>query len=218
MIRDAIRRRRGPGAGASAIDELAERLVREERARAQFVGKVSHELRTPLTVIKGYVYTLSRAESDPAKAAKLEVINGECERLAYLIEDLLELSRARAGELRVHSEAFRLERCVCEVAERMQILAHQRGIRVRVEWCETDGVVRGDEHRLRQVFTNLITKGNESVAAEGQRQSASGRERPSSRRSSLPAWWPVVPPLGSDDEDPAPARARHSRSRHRAPR
>ena len=40
---------------------------------------------TPLTVIKGYVYTLHRAESDPAKAAKLDVINGECERLGYLI-------------------------------------------------------------------------------------------------------------------------------------
>jgi hypothetical protein len=48
----------------------------------------------PLIVIKGYVYTLHRAEYDPAKAAKLDVIDGECERLGYLIEDLLELSRA----------------------------------------------------------------------------------------------------------------------------
>jgi signal transduction histidine kinase len=43
------------------------------------------------------VYTLQRTERDPAKLARLDVINGECERLAYLVENLLELSRARAG-------------------------------------------------------------------------------------------------------------------------
>jgi signal transduction histidine kinase len=48
-------------------------------------------------VIKGYVYTLQRTEQDPARLARLDVINGECERLTYLMEDLLELSRARAG-------------------------------------------------------------------------------------------------------------------------
>jgi signal transduction histidine kinase len=47
----------------------------------------------PLTVVKGYVFTLQRSEHDPDRLAKLEVINGECERLAYLVEDLLELSR-----------------------------------------------------------------------------------------------------------------------------
>ncbi|MFL5830207.1 MAG: hypothetical protein ACJ76X_09850, partial [Solirubrobacteraceae bacterium] len=47
--------------------------------------------------MKGYVYTLHRSECDPVKAVKLDVIDGECEQLGYLIEDLLELSRARAG-------------------------------------------------------------------------------------------------------------------------
>ena len=81
---------------AASVNGMAARLAREGHARASFIGKVSHELRTPLTVIKGYVYTLRRAEDDPVKAGRLDVINGECERLAYLVEDLLELSR-RAG-------------------------------------------------------------------------------------------------------------------------
>jgi signal transduction histidine kinase len=161
MIRDAIRRRRGPAAGGepAAVDDLAAAVAREERARAEFVSKVSHELRTPLTVIKGYVYTLGRAESDPDKVAKLEVINGECERLAYLIEDLLELSRARAGELRVQAETFPLERCVREVAERLETVARERRVRVRLDWCGNGGEVRGDENRMRQIFANLLTNG-----------------------------------------------------------
>ena len=161
MIRDALRRRRGDVDERlqASVDELSTLLAREERARAEFIGKVSHELRTPLTVIKGYVYTLHRAESDPAKAAKLDVIDGECERLGYLIEDLLELSRARAGELRVHAEVFPLERCVSEVAERLQTVAERGGVRVRLDWSCNGGLVRGDQNRVRQIFANLITNG-----------------------------------------------------------
>jgi signal transduction histidine kinase len=112
-----------------------------------------------LTVIKGHVYTLSRSEADPDKAAKLEVINGECERLSYLVEDLLELSRVRAGELRVQTEAFPLERCVAEVAERLRRVAEQRSVHVRVDWRCIAALVQGDENRVRQIFANLITNG-----------------------------------------------------------
>ena len=160
MIREALFRRRSrPAERQASVGELSALLAREERARAEFIGKVSHELRTPLTVIKGYVYTLHRSESDPAKAAKLDVINGECERLGYLIEDLLELSRARAGELRVQSETFPLEECIGEVAERLSAVAEQRGVRVRVDWRCNGGRVRGDQNRVRQIFANLITNG-----------------------------------------------------------
>jgi signal transduction histidine kinase len=161
MIRGALRRRRGhvDERLQASVEELSTALAREERARAEFIGKVSHELRTPLTVIKGYVYTLHRAESDPAKAAKLDVIDGECERLGYLIQDLLELSRARAGELRVHAEVFPLERCVNEVAERLQTVADRGNVKVRLDWSCNGGLVRGDENRVRQIFANLITNG-----------------------------------------------------------
>jgi len=161
VIRDALRRRRGEVDERlqASVEELSTLLAREGRARAEFIGKVSHELRTPLTVIKGYVYTLHRSESDPAKAAKLDVINGECERLGYLIEDLLELSRARAGELRVQADAFPLEQCISEVAERLHTVAEQRSVRVRLDWSCNGGQVRGDQNRVRQIFANLITNG-----------------------------------------------------------
>ena len=60
---------------------MAEELALEGHARARFIGRVSHELRTPITVIKGYVYTLGRTQTDSDLLAKLDVINGECERL-----------------------------------------------------------------------------------------------------------------------------------------
>jgi two-component system, OmpR family, sensor histidine kinase BaeS len=150
------------------VEEMAERLAQEEHTRARFISKVSHELRTPLTVIKGYVYTLQRAEQDPAKLARLDVINGECERLAYLVEDLLELSRARAGELRVASEAFPLRACVEEVVESLRTVAEQRQIEVELEWRADGELVMGDRNRVRQVFANLLTNGLKYAPAESQ--------------------------------------------------
>jgi signal transduction histidine kinase len=149
------------------VEEMADRLALEEHSRARFISKVSHELRTPLTVIKGYVYTLQRSETDPAKLARLDVINGECERLTYLVEDLLQLSRARAGELRVAAEPFPLRACVEEVVESLRTVADQRQVVVEVAWRADGELVMGDRNRIRQVFANLLTNGLKYSPADG---------------------------------------------------
>ena len=144
---------------AESVNGLAARVAREGHSRANFIGKVSHELRTPLTVIKGYVYTLQRTEDDAARAAKLDVINSECERLAYLVEDLLELSRAQAGELRISAALFPLQSCVEEVTQRLHGPAAQQDVGLELEWEAGDARVMADENRVRQILVNLITNG-----------------------------------------------------------
>jgi signal transduction histidine kinase len=142
---------------ARDVEEMAERLAAEEHTRARFIGKVSHELRTPLTVIRGYAYTLQRQESDANKLAKLDVITAECERLGYLVEDLLELSRARAGELRVEAEALAMQECVAGVVEALRPVAEQRGVRLETHWDCPGAHVMGDRNRISQIFANLLT-------------------------------------------------------------
>jgi signal transduction histidine kinase len=142
---------------AESVNAMAARLAREGQARAGFIGKVSHELRTPLTVIKGYVYTLRRNHTDPAIADRLAVIDSECERLAYLVEDLLELARAQSGELRVSAETFPLRDCVEDVAERFRMEAERHEVAIELRWSGNGALVMGDENRLRQVFGNLLT-------------------------------------------------------------
>src|SRR5205823_2758204 len=74
-------------------------------------------------------------------------------------EDLLELSRAQAGELRVSAETFTLRDCVEEVVDRLRDIALQREVAIDVRWKGNGAFVMGDENRLRQVFANLLTNG-----------------------------------------------------------
>ena len=148
---------------------------------------MSHELRTPLTVIKGYVYTLQRAEADSAKAAKLDVIDGECERLSYMIESLLELSRVRAGHARVCTAMFPLA-AVRGGGRRAPAgrRASPRCGRRASSGRATTRPSSGDENRVRQVFANLIGNGIKYAppgtdvtvtAASGRRHASPSRSR-----------------------------------------
>src|SRR5207248_9515322 len=84
------------------------RLKQLENTRQEFVANVSHELRTPLSMIKGYVETLiNGAKDDPAVATRfLQTIEKHADRLTYLIEDLLTISRLEAGQVVINLQNF----------------------------------------------------------------------------------------------------------------
>src|SRR5206468_8938941 len=107
--------------------------------------------------LRGAVFDQRRTRDRQIEPPFTNVLNGECERLAYLVEDLLELSRAQAGELRVSAETFPLRDCVEEVAERLRGVAEQRDVSIDLAWAGNGSLVMGDENRVRQIFANLLT-------------------------------------------------------------
>ncbi len=137
------------------VDRMAARLGALERARSEFVGKVSHDLRTPLTIIKGYAYTLERhAHGDDRR--RLASIGRETDRLTSLVDDLLTLSQAGAGALRVTVAAIDVDELLEEVEERVRPLAEEREVALEIE-AATGLDLHGDRRRLAQVLTNLAT-------------------------------------------------------------
>ncbi|MBI3878545.1 MAG: PAS domain-containing protein, partial [Verrucomicrobia bacterium] len=86
------------------------RLKELENTRRDFVANVSHELRTPLSLIKGYCETLiDGAKDDPAVASRfLQTIEKHADRLTYLIEDLLTISRLESGQLAMNAQPLEL--------------------------------------------------------------------------------------------------------------
>lgn len=133
------------------------RLKELERTRKDFVANVSHELRTPIALIKGFVETLlDGAMKDPEHAARfLRTIARHTDRLTYLIEDLLTLSRLESGRNTLNRQSTGLHDLVEQVIEDLARMAGER--QVTVENRVPSGLcVQADAERLRQVFANLI--------------------------------------------------------------
>ena len=144
-----------PGGVLAVFVDVTE-LRRLESVRRDFVANASHELRSPLTTVRAAAETLSTVENDAKAAARfVELIQRNAERLANLIDDLLELSRIESRELKLESEPLDLlavvEKSLAQHAHRAQLkritLAH--GITHAPE-------VRADRRALEHVLGNLI--------------------------------------------------------------
>ena len=98
------------------------RLKQLENTRQEFVANVSHELRTPLSLIKGFVETLlDGAKNDPELAARfLRTIEKHTDRLTYLIEDLLTISRLESGQIVMNLHEVDLREEVAHVIDDLQ--------------------------------------------------------------------------------------------------
>lgn len=156
----------------------ATRLRQLERTRREFVANVSHELRTPLSLIKGSVETLlDGAASQPAIASKfLDIIDRHCDRLTYLIEDLLTLSRLESGQLAINYDTVPLRGHVTEVFDDFHRKAEDRGVQL-INDVPAGLHARADSDRLDQVLSNLIDNAIK-YGRPGGRVRIEGREVP----------------------------------------
>lgn len=141
---------------AATIDAMAERLERMEATRRTLLAGVSHELRTPLTIIAGHAFTAARGEADPARRARLELVQEEARRLGVLVGDLLAASSLSAGSISLAPEPLDLRPLVRSAVARFGGLADEQGVVVRVDAGRRPVLVEGDAARLDQVLCNLL--------------------------------------------------------------
>ena len=147
-----------PGAGAVAVLSDVTELRRLETVRRDFVANVSHELRTPVAAIRGAAETLLLGGAQRAETAYefATMIDRHAERLHRLVEDLLELSRIEARELRIDLEPVDLRAEAERARDLLAIAAQAR--RTTVTVAVPDGVseVLADRGALEHVLTNLL--------------------------------------------------------------
>jgi signal transduction histidine kinase len=134
------------------------RLREEEEMKSTFTSIISHELKTPVALIKGYAQTLARPDaswdSETARQG-LEIIEEEADRLEGLINNLLDVSRIAASGIKLDCGDVDLEQLARKVAEayRTQTDSHS----ITLDFPMRLPLVWGDEERLRQVLTNLVS-------------------------------------------------------------
>lgn len=123
-----------------------------ERMRKDFVANVSHELRTPLTVLKGYLETLQDIDDgySPVLTTSLLQMHGQTERMQYLVDDLLLLTRLETQQK--NPTCVNVPELLSQICREGDTLS-ARPIELILE---TDTHIMGDEQELRSAFTNLL--------------------------------------------------------------
>lgn len=134
-------------------------LRRLENVRRDFVANVSHEIKTPLTAIKGFVETLRcGAMENPEEAGRfLAIIENHVNRLAAIIEDLLQLSRIeQEGEIKqIQLKESYIKDVIQASIQVCQAKAEKKRIRIDV-LCEDSVLAKIDPPLLEQAFVNLL--------------------------------------------------------------
>lgn len=128
------------------------------RAKDQFLASMSHELRTPLHAILGYADLMSKGVlAEPARRDALATIAGSGRHLLTLINDLLDLSRIRSGNLALNPEPVQLPALLEEIAAMVRIDAQRKGLTFVLDApAGLPHLVRADGKRIRQVLLNLL--------------------------------------------------------------
>jgi two-component system phosphate regulon sensor histidine kinase PhoR len=141
---------------------------RLERIRRDFVANASHELRTPLTSIRGFVEALEDgAKDEPGTAERfLGKIHTHADRMAALVEDLLELSRLESGARAPEHEATQPDELAADVVAAFAEQAARKPLSLRHEPRGTAAVVT-DRERLRRILENLVDNAVKYTPAGG---------------------------------------------------
>jgi len=132
-------------------------LKRQMQLQEDFVSTISHELRTPLGFIKGYSTSLLRKDTNWDEETKLEfltIIDEEADRLALLIENVLESARLQSKTLPLRFQPLRLDAVLRDVIQRIR--ARYKELDVNMDIQSTPSI-HGDGVRMAQVFENLFT-------------------------------------------------------------
>jgi two-component system phosphate regulon sensor histidine kinase PhoR len=148
-----------PGEAHGAVitfNDVSERR-RVDRIRRDFVANASHELRTPLTSIRGFVEALEDGGLEEADTARrfLSRIRANADRMASLVDDLLELSRLESGAQPPSLEPLDCAAVVADVLTSFAKIAARKSISLDADEAEAPRVL-GDSDRLRRILEHLV--------------------------------------------------------------
>ena len=150
-------------------DMSRERAI--DRMKTEFIAVASHELRTPMTSIKGSIDLLLSgfAGSISSEAEELlEIAQKGCERLIRLINDILDLAKIEAGQIRLKMLKIDLVEPVNRSIRGVKAFADQNQVRLRLDKPDVLPAVEADKDRIEQVVTNLLSNAIKYSPANGE--------------------------------------------------
>jgi signal transduction histidine kinase len=137
-----------------------DRAESADRLKSAFLATMSHELRTPLNSIIGFTGILVQGLAGPLnleQAKQLKMVQGSARHLLALINDVLDISKIEAEQLRIHVAPFDLYTLLERVIETVKPLADKKGLAIRAMFRKSVGQMVSDERRVEQILLNLLS-------------------------------------------------------------
>jgi signal transduction histidine kinase/ActR/RegA family two-component response regulator len=156
------------------LEERADLLRREQlanRMKDEFLMTVSHELRTPLTAIYGWARMLVTGQiREDQKRRAIETIERNAQAQTQLVNDLLDVSRAISGKVRLDVQSVDLSHVVLAAIDSMQPAADAKGIQLQTILDPAAGPIAGDRDRMQQIVWNLLSNAIKFTPRDGRVQ------------------------------------------------
>jgi protein-histidine pros-kinase len=141
------------------MQAATEKAQAADRLKSVFLAVMSHELRTPLNSIIGFTGILLQGLAgslNPEQTKQLGMVQSSARHLLTLINDILDISKIEAGEIKVVHEPFDLRASIGKIAGIVQPLAEQKGLMLNTEVAPEIDMLTSDRRRVEQVLLNLL--------------------------------------------------------------
>ena len=126
-------------------------------AKSEFLAKMSHEIRTPMNGVIGMIDLALEEELNSDQRDYLNTASQSANDLLYIINDLLDFSKAEAGKLTIETIDFNLKKSVGEVVKILKTKANHKNINLKYKSdSKLPDLLVGDPQKVKQIFINLI--------------------------------------------------------------
>lgn len=149
---------------ATAVDNasLYQQVQQAVQLRDEFLSVAAHELKTPITSLKGHSQLITRqiaktGTAEPERLRRtLEVINQQSDKLAYLVTQLLDVSRLESGRMVLNKQLTNVSELIESIVASMRIATAAEKHKLTLKSAQRPVLAQVDALRLEQVTTNLI--------------------------------------------------------------
>jgi CheY-like chemotaxis protein/HPt (histidine-containing phosphotransfer) domain-containing protein len=140
------------------LSNARDRAEAASRAKSSFLANMSHEIRTPMTAILGYAdLMLSPRQTVSDRVDSLQVIRRNARHLLNLIDDILDISKIEADQMKVERISCDIAQVAVEVASMLRPKAMAKSLPLHVEFAgDLPSAIQTDPFRLKQVLMNLV--------------------------------------------------------------
>ena len=142
---------------AQSFNRMAQSIEESDNIRKEFISNVSHELRSPITSIKGFIGgILDGVIPRDKENYYLKIVYDEIDRLARLVNDLLDISAMESGKFNLHISEFDINQTISLCILNLENKIQTKGLNVKATFHEKRCFAIGDRDRILQVMTNLL--------------------------------------------------------------